>query len=283
MKSQGKGFTLIEVLVVVAIIALLVSILLPSLARAREAAIRVHCAANFTNIGKAWFMYAGDHRDYYPACWSGGFWSFVLDFNRNYFDKRKLGGDVFMCPTWEGGSDIFGKPYGWDNLTKITGSLGSAVQTGYAFWTHLISDPYVVKDGSIVPGEFVPIREWTRTHLPPNSVGSWAEEMVDNRGLVPWLTRTTDIGGQVRDMSDMSTFTYFRRRTSPSDQRMSWDLVQHSTVDNGTGGFGPKTTRHFFRNKATGANVLYGDGHVRWRPFKEMVEVNMGGGYKQFY
>jgi len=81
----------------------------------------------------------------------------------------------------------------------------------------------------------------------------------------------------------MSRFNYYTMRLSPADQKISWDQVQYSRVDNGKQGFGPNTTRHFFRDTATGANVLYGDGHVKWRPFKEMVKVNMGAGYKQFY
>ena len=60
------GFTLIELLVVVSIIALLVSILLPALQSAREAAKNVVCKANMDSMGTALFYYAQDHRDYIP-------------------------------------------------------------------------------------------------------------------------------------------------------------------------------------------------------------------------
>ncbi len=50
--STKKGFILIESLVVTPIIAQLVSILLPSLSRAKELAKRVSCAANLLAIGK---------------------------------------------------------------------------------------------------------------------------------------------------------------------------------------------------------------------------------------
>ena len=63
-----RAFTLIELLVVVSIIALLVSILLPSLSKAREQAKKVLCQNNLKQINIAMVMYAYDHRDYFPLC-----------------------------------------------------------------------------------------------------------------------------------------------------------------------------------------------------------------------
>jgi len=63
---RRKAFTLIELLVVVAIIALLISILLPSLARARELAKRTACAANLSGIGKALATYANENEQRWP-------------------------------------------------------------------------------------------------------------------------------------------------------------------------------------------------------------------------
>jgi len=69
--ARGKcrpvgGFTLIEVLVVVAIIALLISILLPSLARAREQARTSVCLSNEKQIGLAMSMFSSEHRGRVP-------------------------------------------------------------------------------------------------------------------------------------------------------------------------------------------------------------------------
>jgi len=58
--KKSRAFTLIELLVVVAIIALLISILLPSLSRARELSKRTVCAANLSDKAKALYIYAQD-------------------------------------------------------------------------------------------------------------------------------------------------------------------------------------------------------------------------------
>ena len=63
MKRSKTAFTLIELLVVVAIIALLISILLPSLSAARRSAKTVICASNLRQIAIGWSIYAQDNRD----------------------------------------------------------------------------------------------------------------------------------------------------------------------------------------------------------------------------
>lgn len=61
--QKKDGFTLVELLVVISIMSLLMSIMLPALSGAREAARRAECQSNLRNLGLGWQMYSMDNDD----------------------------------------------------------------------------------------------------------------------------------------------------------------------------------------------------------------------------
>ncbi|MGB7161526.1 MAG: prepilin-type N-terminal cleavage/methylation domain-containing protein [Tepidisphaeraceae bacterium] len=66
MRKHKSGFTLVELLVVIGIIAILIAILLPALQRARESARQVQCLSNLKQVANALFMYTGENKGWFP-------------------------------------------------------------------------------------------------------------------------------------------------------------------------------------------------------------------------
>ena len=72
MKSGKQNFSMVELLVVIAVIAILVTLLLPTLQKARATAKSVSCVSNLRQIGGALVSYSADQDDWMPAEQSNG-------------------------------------------------------------------------------------------------------------------------------------------------------------------------------------------------------------------
>jgi prepilin-type N-terminal cleavage/methylation domain-containing protein/prepilin-type processing-associated H-X9-DG protein len=89
---RKRGFTLVELLVVIGIIAILMSMLMPALSRAKQKANRVNCLNNIRQVSMSAGMYAGDHDGEYPRRLSlTNSWIFQLE---PYYKTKK----VLKCP-----------------------------------------------------------------------------------------------------------------------------------------------------------------------------------------
>jgi prepilin-type N-terminal cleavage/methylation domain-containing protein len=231
-QSRTRGFTLIELLVVVSIIALLISILLPSLSKARERARAAACAANLQQIGIALTTYVQENHHYpghhcvSPATWI--VWPPRL--------RRLMSGQInaFFCPENEdafrwrsisGARDARRELYGYE-LGELPLTNRSGFSYGYNDWG---------------------VREFTDPHL---GLGGhvddrncrWCGELNERRVLRP-----SDMIAIADSKSDFDWDTAI----DPADiSDAEWPSLRH---------FG-------------GAEVLHADGHVLWRLQQRLVE-----------
>jgi prepilin-type N-terminal cleavage/methylation domain-containing protein/prepilin-type processing-associated H-X9-DG protein len=157
--TKHRAFTLVELLMVIGIITVLVSLLLPTINSAREAARKTTCQSNLRQLATAMFSYAHDNDDFIP-CWG---WEFdesqwqnptpaqTANFVRGGLLWKYVGSEqVFVCPNTPAaprdpsvphGDSIWGFPPNWCYVINAQAGLSQGNAACCARITHIQPDP----------------------------------------------------------------------------------------------------------------------------------------------
>lgn len=260
-RTVRAGFTLVELLVVIGIIAVLISILLPALNKAREQANQVKCASQLRVIGQNLFIYANANKGKVPAhptpVTGGVLWPWDLAYetrdalmgiNKNAQDSKAnaykgASRDVLYCPTFY--------EQNIDPLWSFNDASRFSV-LGYYFLTYRPAPP--------PPNAFVPPTDpnYFETRLPLT-----AREYI--KTISPKWRKSTTPKMKAPEIEVVVDAVI-------SQPNMGWSAAGGWLVA-GTNTPDRHVSSHIKRGVPTGSNILFLDGHVAFRPFNKVESL----------
>ncbi|HOD83253.1 MAG: hypothetical protein BWX88_01137 [Planctomycetes bacterium ADurb.Bin126] len=238
------AFTLVELLISVSIIALLLSILVPTLGRARELTRRATCAANLQGLSRAVATYGADYRTQLPqfSAYCGSWLWDISYLNRDYLIECGAQRRMLYCPSglyqdldqhwWFGGFTVSG------------------------YW-------------------------WFHRRVPPGGTGWTAKPLLDPKANPDGRKYLVHLQEDLQVVTAAGATTF--RTLGPGDLELAADATISSVI-NGQDFFGytkggstqPHRTSHMDGGNPAGGSIMFLDGHVSWRDFQDMRKRAFG-------
>jgi len=251
---KRKGFTLVELLVVIAVIALLMSILMPVLRKAKDQAMRILCGNNLKNLTFSLTMCADKDNNKLPP--GGGYWPWDISWPVAYNMVKNMGADVSSITIPTGNPSTY-LPLEYSSHFYCPANVTQKrLRRDYWFFTtsyHNAGYGFLMKAPWNSNGN-TPITGAGTDGLTADTSKKW----IDRIDVDQASSRELVVDATLSKMIDSVKFPYG-----------NFEVV-HTSCNPSDGTAVNRTNHTNSDSKCPGGNIGFVDNHVEWRPFTEM-------------